>query len=118
MVEDHDIPDELASLIRALARFTGDVGDAAELDWAAQTVTIIGQVGSDPEQYDAESIEAMLDVVDGNVSGLLKGPYKGDVVDSYTTDAGFRYVIDISMYGLPEEPKKTRIPFNTDAETA
>lgn len=42
MSDEHKLPDELSEFIAALARFAGDMGAAAEVDWQAQTVAVIG----------------------------------------------------------------------------
>ena len=119
MSDKHKLPDELSEFIGALSRFAGDMGAAAEVDWQAQTVAVIGQVGSSPDQYEAGDIEIVsetideivLETIDGNFEGLLDEHYEGEIIERQTTDSGFRYVFDVSMYNLPQEPKKTRIPF-------
>lgn len=116
MGDDHTLPDELTSLLGAIQRFTGDLGDAAEVDWMEQTVTVIGQVGQTPDAYEEGQIDAMVEVMDGNIEGLLDEHYEGEVINRETTDGGFRYVLDVSMYDLPRESKQTRIPFNEEVE--
>jgi len=112
MSEKHELPNDLSELIGSLARFTGDMGAAVEVDWQAQTVAVIGQVGSSPEQYEAGDREIVLETIDGNFEGLLDEHYQGEIIERHTTDSGFRYVFDVSMYDLPQKQKKTRIPFD------
>lgn len=111
----HELPAPLIDLLRSLNTFTGNIGDAALVDWKEQTVSIVGQVGSNPDNIDTESAEVMLEVLDGNVRGLLDKEHDGEVIEKRITDGGFCYVIDISAYNLPIENKQTRVPFNRSA---
>lgn len=116
MVDDDtspDVPEELQQVLSRLNQMSGNIGTMAELDWTDQTLSIVGQMGRDPEAHDEKDLETMLDLFDSQVDSVVVDQFDIELNERSVGDGGFRYEFDVSSY-ISERAHVLRVPFDDE----
>lgn len=108
-----DVPEELQKVLSRLNQISGNIGTMAELDWTDQTLSIVGQIGNDPEAHDEKDLETMLELFDSQVDSVVVDQFDIGLNERSVGDGGFRYEFDVSSY-ISEQAYILRVPFDDE----
>lgn len=97
---DHpDIPKEVRSTLSRFNQLSGNIGTSSRLDWTEQTLSVVGQFGRNPDAFEDEGREFMLDMFDDQVGTVIIDEFDGlALLERDIDDNGFRYEFDLSAY--------------------